>query len=146
MRAGLAVVPDDAGVVVVHDAARPLADPSLFAAVIDAVRSGADGAITAIAVVDTVKRVRGVEVIETLDRAELVAVQTPQAFRAAALRAAHATGGEATDDSALIEQAGGRVVMVDGDVRNRKLTTIEDLELLERFLADPGDAAQGAPR
>ena len=136
VRAGLALVPDDAAIVVVHDAARPLAGPSLFAAVIAAVRSGADGAVTAIAVVDTVKRVRGSDVVETLDRSELVAVQTPQAFRASVLRAAHANGGDTTDDAALIERAGGRVVVVPGDVRNRKLTTIDDLLLLNSFAAD----------
>lgn len=131
VRAGLAAVPGDAAVVVVHDAARPAADVSLFHAVVDAVRAGADGAVPGVPVVDTVKRVRDGEVVETLPRAELVAVQTPQAFAASALRRAHADGGEATDDGALVEAAGGRVVVVPGDPRNVKLTTPEDLHRLE---------------
>ena len=138
VRAGLDAVPAGAGVIVVHDAARPLATASMFAAVIAAVRAGADGAITAVPVIDTVKRVRGDDVVETLDRGELVAVQTPQAFRASVLRAAHADGADATDDAALIERAGGRVVIVDGDVRNGKLTTMDDLAMLNRYALDGG--------
>ena len=138
VRAGLDAVPAGAGVIVVHDAARPLATASMFAAVIAAVRAGADGAITAVPVVDTVKRVRGADVVETLDRGELVAVQTPQAFRASALRAAHAGGSDATDDASLIERGGGRVVIVDGDVRNRKLTTMDDLMVLKQYARDGG--------
>lgn len=135
VRAGLAVVPDDAGVVVVHDAARPLAAPELFRAVLDAVAAGADGAIPAVPVADTIKRVEGDTVVETLDRDELVAVQTPQAFRAAALRSAHAGGAEATDDGALVEAAGGRVVVVPGDPANVKLTTASDLDRLRSEVA-----------
>jgi 2-C-methyl-D-erythritol 4-phosphate cytidylyltransferase len=127
VRAGLGAVPEAATVVVVHDAARPAATPSLFAAVVDAVRAGADGALPGLPVVDTIKRVLDATVVETLDRAELVAVQTPQAFRAAALRRAHAAGGEATDDGALVEAAGGRVVVVPGEPDNLKVTTPADL-------------------
>ncbi len=134
VRAGLAQVPDDAEVVVVHDAARPAAGVALFAAVVDAVRAGADAAIPGVPVTDTIKRVRDHEVIETLARDELVAVQTPQAFRAGVLRAAHAAGGDATDDAALVEQAGGRVVVVAGHLANRKLTHPDDLEALARSL------------
>jgi 2-C-methyl-D-erythritol 4-phosphate cytidylyltransferase len=134
VRAGLAAVPDDAAIVVVHDAARPAATPALFAAVVDAVRSGADGALPGLAVVDTVKRVVDGVVVETLDRAALVTVQTPQAFRATALRAAHAAGGEATDDGALVESAGGRVVVVPGEPANVKLTTPADLDRLAASL------------
>ncbi len=76
----------------VHDAARPLASDDLFAAVIAAVRDGADGAVPGLAVADTIKRVDGERVVETIPRDELVAVQTPQAFRADALRAAHRGG------------------------------------------------------
>jgi 2-C-methyl-D-erythritol 4-phosphate cytidylyltransferase/2-C-methyl-D-erythritol 2,4-cyclodiphosphate synthase len=128
VRAGLAAVPADAEVVVVHDAARPYATPALFSAVIEAVRAGADGAVPGVAPPDTVKHVAGGVVTATLPRDELVAVQTPQAFAAAALRAAHAGGGDATDDAALVEAAGGRVVVVPGDPRNRKITTPEDLQ------------------
>jgi 2-C-methyl-D-erythritol 4-phosphate cytidylyltransferase len=132
VRAGLEAVPSDAAVVVVHDAARPRAGAELFEAVIDAVRAGADGAVPGIAVVDTVKRVRDRIVVETLERGELVAVQTPQAFRAEALRAAHAAGGDASDDGALVEAGGGRVVVVPGQPDNLKLTGPADLERLRQ--------------
>jgi 2-C-methyl-D-erythritol 4-phosphate cytidylyltransferase/2-C-methyl-D-erythritol 2,4-cyclodiphosphate synthase len=127
VRAGLAAVPVDAAVVVVHDAARPLATPALFDRVIGAVRSGADGAVPAMALPDTVKEVDGDVVVRTPERDRLVAVQTPQAFRAEALRAAHADGGESTDDAALVEANGGRVVVVVGEPDNRKLTQPDDL-------------------
>jgi 2-C-methyl-D-erythritol 4-phosphate cytidylyltransferase len=127
VRAGLAAVPETADIVVVHDAARPLAGPELFRRVIAAVRAGADAAIPVVPVADTIKRVVGDRVTETLDRASLVAVQTPQAFRAEALRKAHATESEATDDAALIEAQGGMVVTVAGDPRNFKLTSPDDL-------------------
>lgn len=127
VRAGLAAVPDEADVIVVHDAARPRASAALFAAVIDAVRGGADGAVPALPVTDTVKRVAGDRVVETVDRADLVAVQTPQGFRAETLRKAHASGADATDDAALVEQAGGRVVVVPGEPGNGKITHPSDL-------------------
>jgi 2-C-methyl-D-erythritol 4-phosphate cytidylyltransferase len=136
VRAGLAVVPDGAAVVVVHDAARPLAGPDLFAAVVDAVRAGdVDGAVPVVPVADTLKRVRGTRVVATVDRDELVAIQTPQAFSAEALRAAHADGGDATDDAGLLEAAGLAVGTVPGDPRNLKLTRPEDLALAEALLA-----------
>lgn len=131
VRNGLAAVPDDVDVIVVHDAARPAAGVELFRAVIDAVADGADAAVPGVPVTDTIRFVDG----GTLDRSRLVAVQTPQAFRAAALRAAHAGGAEATDDATLVEQNGGRVVVVPGSVANRKLTTPEDLAVLERALS-----------
>jgi 2-C-methyl-D-erythritol 4-phosphate cytidylyltransferase len=134
VRAGLAAVPPESDVVVVHDAARPLAGPDLFRAAIEAVRAGADGAVCAVAVTDTVKRVAGDVVVETLDRRELVSVQTPQAFRAATLRRAHAAGASATDDAALVEAIGGRVVVVPGHPRNLKLTTPGDLALAQHLL------------
>ena len=127
VRAGLAAVPPTAGIVVVHDAARPLASPALFAAVVAAVRAGADGAVPAVPGVDTLKRVDGDRVLGTVSRETLVAVQTPQAFRAGALRAAHSGGGEATDDAALVESAGGTVVVVTGEPDNLKVTTPDDL-------------------
>lgn len=127
VRAGLAAVPRDVGVVVVHDAARPFAAPALFEAVVAAVLGGAAGAVPGIALADTVKRVADGQVVATLDRDELVAVQTPQAFLAAALRGAHAASGEATDDAALVEAAGGRVVVVPGDPANTKITLRTDL-------------------
>jgi len=134
VRNGLASVPADAEIVVVHDAARPLATAALFAAVIDAVSAGADGAIPAVPVTDTIKRVDGERVVETLDRSALVAVQTPQAFRADVLRKAHAAGADATDDGALVEAAGGRVVVVPGETANIKVTTPHDLRIAEALL------------
>ena len=138
VRAGLAAIPADCEVVVVHDGARPLATPALFAASVAAVRAGADGAIPGVAVTDTIKRVDGTTVVATLDREELVAVQTPQAFLVTALRSAHAAGGDATDDAALIEQAGGTVVVVPGEPDNTKLTHARDLPTLAAVLASRG--------
>lgn len=129
VRNGLAAVPDDVAVVLVHDGARPLASADLFRRVIDAVTAGADGAIPALPVTDTVKRVDGQRVVGTVDRTDLVAVQTPQGFAAARLRAAYADGGaEATDDAALVEAAGGTVVWVAGEAANLKITEPGDLD------------------
>ncbi|HTZ08349.1 MAG TPA: 2-C-methyl-D-erythritol 4-phosphate cytidylyltransferase [Acidimicrobiales bacterium] len=131
VRAGLAAVPAGAEVVAVHDGARPLAPPALFAAVVEAVAAGADGAVPGLAVADTLKRVEGGVVRATVARDGLVAVQTPQAFRAALLRRAHATGDDgATDDAALVESLGATVRVVPGDPRNIKVTTPADLELV----------------
>jgi 2-C-methyl-D-erythritol 4-phosphate cytidylyltransferase len=136
VRRGLAAVPASADIVVVHDGARPFASPALFQAVVDAVADGADGAVPALPVTDTIKRVApGGVVQETLDRAGLVTVQTPQAFAAVVLRAAHAAGAEATDDAALVEAAGGRVVAVPGEAANRKLTVPADLTWAEQQVA-----------
>jgi 2-C-methyl-D-erythritol 4-phosphate cytidylyltransferase len=127
VRAGLKAIPADATIICVHDAARPLASVDLYRRAIEAVCDGADAAIPAIAVADTIKVVADGVVVSTPDRASLVAVQTPQAFRAAALRAAHGRGGDATDDAALVEALGGVVVVVDGEARNRKITVPDDL-------------------
>ncbi len=137
VRAGLAVLPAEVEVVCVHDGARPLASVALFERVVAAVRAGADGAVPGVAVTDTIKRVRADgSVVQTLPRAELRAVQTPQAFTVRALREAHAGGGDATDDAALVEAAGGRVVVVEGDPVNVKLTRPGDLPRLEALLAE----------
>jgi 2-C-methyl-D-erythritol 4-phosphate cytidylyltransferase len=129
VRRGLTAVPDGADIVCVHDAARPFASAELFAAVIAAVaRDGVDAAVPGIAVADTVKVVDQTgRVTSTPDRASLRAVQTPQAFRAATLRAAHASSPEATDDAAVVEARGGYVVVVEGEADNRKITAAEDL-------------------
>lgn len=134
VRAGLAMIPDDADVVIVHDAARPLASRRLFDLVVKAVAGDADGAVPALTVSDTLKRVRDDRVVETVGRDGLVAVQTPQAFRARALRAAHRVGAFDTDDAALVEANGGVVVVVEGDRRNIKLTLPADLEVAEALL------------
>ncbi len=136
VRAGLAHVPAEAAIVCVHDAARPFATAEVYRRVIDAVRAGADGAIPVVAVTDTIKIVDpdGV-VVSTPERASLVAVQTPQAFRTDVLRAAYAGGDAATDDAALVESIGGRVVTVPGDERNLKITRPDDLEWARRVVA-----------
>jgi 2-C-methyl-D-erythritol 4-phosphate cytidylyltransferase len=135
VRAGLAAVPDEATIILVHDAARPFAGPELFRRVIDAVIAGADAAIPAVPVDDTIKVVAGDAVIDTPDRSTLVAIQTPQAFRAGGLRAAHASGGDATDDAGLVERMGGRVVVVAGADDNRKITKPADLDWARRQVA-----------
>ncbi len=137
VRAGLAEVPDDAAVVLVHDAARPLLPPELVPRLLEALSEGFDGAVPGIPVADTIKRVRDGVVVESPPRAELVAVQTPQAFDARALRAAAA--GEASDCAALVEAAGGRVKVVPGDERLLKVTTPADLERVAGWLAAETD-------
>jgi 2-C-methyl-D-erythritol 4-phosphate cytidylyltransferase len=141
VRAGLGAVPGSATIVCVHDAARPLATRALFDAVVDAVRRGADGAVPGVPVTDTVKIVRGDVVVDTPDRSSLVAVQTPQAFRAAVLRAAHASGADATDDASMVERLGGRVVVVAGDPDNRKVTHPADLVWARSVIARAGSEA-----
>jgi 2-C-methyl-D-erythritol 4-phosphate cytidylyltransferase len=133
---GLAAVPGSAEVIVVHDAARPLASEALFRHVIAVVTSGdAGGAIPGLPVSDTIKVVDDTQTVTaTLDRAALVAVQTPQAFAADLLRAAHAAGAEGTDDAALVEAIGGTVRVVPGDPRNLKITTPADLDRVEHLL------------
>ncbi|MFZ6004167.1 MAG: 2-C-methyl-D-erythritol 4-phosphate cytidylyltransferase [Actinomycetota bacterium] len=127
VRCGLAAVPVEADVIVVHDAARPVPAPAVWERVLKAVESGADAAVPAVPLTDTVREVGGT----TVDREGLVAVQTPQAFKAALLRAAHAACPEGTDDASLVEAAGGSVVVVDGEASNIKITTPVDLMLAE---------------
>lgn len=136
VRCGLDAVPVDADTIVVHDAVRPLASRALFVAVIRAVESGADGAVPALPVVDTVKRVDAGRVVETVSRDGLFTVQTPQAFRAEALRAAHTGGATGTDDATLVEAAGGTVVVVDGEARNLKVTVAADLEMIDGLMGE----------
>jgi 2-C-methyl-D-erythritol 4-phosphate cytidylyltransferase len=145
--------------VLVHDAARPLVTAQLASAVLAALRddAGADAAIAAVPVSDTVKQVRagGREVERTLDRRELWAVQTPQVFRrdalARALAAEPAVLAQATDDAWLVERAGGRVIVVPASAENIKVTTPHDLALAELLLArraaahTAGDAGGSVP-
>jgi 2-C-methyl-D-erythritol 4-phosphate cytidylyltransferase len=138
VRAGLAATPADANVVVVHDAARPLASDQTWQAVIAAVLAGADAAVPCVPVTDTIKQRHDDGRLVTLAREHLVASQTPQAFLAATLRAAHSTGAETTDDAALVEAMGGRVVVVPGDPANLKLTGPADLAMAEALLAAKG--------
>jgi 2-C-methyl-D-erythritol 4-phosphate cytidylyltransferase len=134
VRAGLADVPDSAAVVLVHDAARPLLPPDLVQRLVEALAQGFDGAVPALPVSDTVKRVRDGVVVETPARNELFAVQTPQAFVASVLRAA--AMGEGSDCASLVEAAGGRVTVVAGDERLLKITTAADLHRVEAMLAE----------
>jgi 2-C-methyl-D-erythritol 4-phosphate cytidylyltransferase len=131
VRAGLVAVPDDADIIVVHDAVRPFAAPGLFSEVVEEVSSGADAAVPALPPADTVKRVRDGVVLSTESRDDLALAQTPQAFRADLLRAVHERAVEddleVTDDAALFELAGARVVTVPGDPMNFKITTALDL-------------------
>lgn len=143
VRAGLAAIPESAAVVLVHDAARPMASIELFRSVLEAVRHGAPAAIPGVTVTDTVKSVRGAVVEATLDRSSLVRVQTPQAFEASLLRRAHVGEPDATDDAALVEALGVEVVVVPGEDANLKITSPEDLRLLEWRLAEMAD---GRPR
>ena len=134
VRAGVAEVPEEAAVVLVHDAARPLLADDVIERVVAALGGGWDGAVPGLPLADTVKRVSGAEIVETLERGELVAVQTPQAFPADSLRRAVAGGGEASDCAALVQAAGGRVRWVEGDKRLLKVTTQADLELVSLWL------------
>src|SRR5262245_54995231 len=135
VRAGVREVPEEVAVVVVHDAARPLLPAEVVERVLAPLADNWDGAVPALSVSDTIKRVRGEEVVETLDRRGLVAVQTPQAFSGNVLR--RALGGDvagASDCAALVEAAGGRVRTVAGDPRLLKVTTREDLDLVASWL------------
>jgi 2-C-methyl-D-erythritol 4-phosphate cytidylyltransferase len=134
VRAGLGAVPADAEVIVVHDAARPLAGPALFSAVVEAVTDGAPCAIPVLPVTDTLKRTSDALVRSTVDRDGLVTVQTPQAFVASTLREAHRRSGQSTDDAGLVEQMGVAVHTVPGDPRNLKITRPEDLGVAEALM------------
>jgi 2-C-methyl-D-erythritol 4-phosphate cytidylyltransferase len=138
VRAGLAAVPIDASIVVVHDGVRPLASRHLFDAVVAAVREGAAGAVPGVPLGDTVKRVEGGTVVATVDRRGLVLVQTPQAFDAAVLRRAHADEPDATDDAGLLEAIGAEVRVVEGDPGNVKITRPGDVQLVEGLLDRSG--------
>lgn len=133
VRAGLGAL-TGVELVVVHDGARPLVTPGLVARVVEAARaSGA--AICAISVRDTVKEVDQAEVVRTLDRGRLWLAQTPQAFRLDLLLEAHRVfEGEATDDAAMVEALGHPVRVIEGDPHNVKVTTPEDLRLLESLI------------
>jgi 2-C-methyl-D-erythritol 4-phosphate cytidylyltransferase len=136
VRAGLAALDPEIEIVVVHDAARPLADAALFERVIAAVREGADGAVPGVPIADTVKQVDAEGTVTgTVPRDALVAVQTPQAFRADVLRSAHRSRPEGTDDAAVVEAAGGRVVVVAGLADNFKITEPADLDRAGAVLA-----------
>jgi 2-C-methyl-D-erythritol 4-phosphate cytidylyltransferase len=125
-----------ADVVVIHDAARPFVTGELVRRCIDVVEAGADGAIAAAPVTDTIKRA-GADgrVVSTIDRASLWSIQTPQVFRAGILRKAlEGDVAGATDDASLVESLGGDVRIVESTARNFKITWPEDLERAEALL------------
>ena len=134
--AAISVVPDDAAVVLVHDAARPVLPEEVIERVLTALNEGWDGAIPVMSLTDTVKRVESDRVVETVEREGLAVAQTPQAFVAPVLRAA-LSDDDATDCSALVEARGGRIKAVTGDPRLIKVTGPEDLETVEHLLGDP---------
>jgi 2-C-methyl-D-erythritol 4-phosphate cytidylyltransferase len=135
VRAALAQVPDEATVVLVHDAARPLVGDEVIERVVTALADGWDAAIPALPMPDAVKRVDGEAVTETVDREGLVIAQTPQAFVAQALRDALAGDvSDAADCASLVEARAGRVRVVEGDPRLLKVTTPADLELVASWL------------
>jgi 2-C-methyl-D-erythritol 4-phosphate cytidylyltransferase len=137
VRLALADVPEDAAVVLVHDAARPLLPEDVIERVLTPLSEGWDAVVPALRVSDTVKRVEGDRVVETPRRDDLVAVQTPQAFLADTLRRAVAGDvAEATDCASLVEAGGGRVTWVEGDPRLLKVTDAADLALVESWLEE----------
>jgi 2-C-methyl-D-erythritol 4-phosphate cytidylyltransferase len=138
VRAGLAEVSEDAAVTLVHDAARPVLPEEVVERLMTTLNEGWDGVVPGLPVADTVKRLDGDQVVETLDRGSLVGAQTPQAFVSSALRDAAAGDDDATDCAALVEARGGRVKVVPGDRRLMKVTEPADLELAATWLT-PAD-------
>jgi 2-C-methyl-D-erythritol 4-phosphate cytidylyltransferase len=136
VRAALREVSEDAAVILVHDAARPVLPEEVIERLLTALNEGWDGAVPVLPVPDTVKRVEGDQVVETLDREGIALAQTPQAFVATVLRDAASAASEATDCAALVEARGSRIKAVAGDSRLLKVTEPADLELVQRLLAD----------
>jgi 2-C-methyl-D-erythritol 4-phosphate cytidylyltransferase / 2-C-methyl-D-erythritol 2,4-cyclodiphosphate synthase len=136
-------------IVVIHDGARPLVSPHLIESTIMAVRDGADAAIAAVLVTDTLKRKSG-KAIETIDRTDLWRSQTPQAFRMTTLRTSLAEARRRdltlTDESMAIERTGGQVILVPGDEKNLKLTNPGDAHLMEAILHGDRKRVSTAPR
>ncbi|MFA5606050.1 MAG: 2-C-methyl-D-erythritol 4-phosphate cytidylyltransferase [Leucobacter sp.] len=143
VRFGLDALPDSVDTVLVHDAARPFASVELFERVLAEVRRTGDSVVPALQVADTLKRVDEEGIVhETVDRAPLVAVQTPQGFPREALAAAHATvqlqgeaAGVPTDDAEVMQRSGALVRTVPGERRAHKLTVPDDLVVLESILS-----------
>jgi 2-C-methyl-D-erythritol 4-phosphate cytidylyltransferase len=139
VRNGLNLVSKKTDVVLIHDGARPLIEKSLIKKTLSGLKKGVDGVIAAVPVKDTIKeKDKKNSVVKTLKRQTLIAVQTPQAFKYNVLISAYekamSEGFYSTDDSALVERYGGRVMAVAGSERNIKITTMEDLSMAETFL------------
>ncbi len=140
----LAVVGDDVEIVLVHDAARAFASSALFERVANAVRSTSASVIPALEIADTIKRVSGDQVQETIDRSSLRSAQTPQGFMAADLKRAYANASDDfTDDAALMQSQGKKVSFVAGEVEAAKITTPEDLIGVLSRLNGPGRTGIG---
>lgn len=141
VRMGLLALPKDCGRVLVHDAARPFFSPSLVTRILHGLDDSVGGVVPALPVTDTIKQVAGDQVITTLQRDELRAIQTPQLFEARALRLVHdlaeREAWEVTDDASMLERAGLDVRVVLGEMGNRKITMPEDLSMLEGKIVQP---------
>jgi 2-C-methyl-D-erythritol 4-phosphate cytidylyltransferase len=137
VQAGLGALRPQDGIVLVHDVARCLAPPELFARVISVVRGGQPAVVPGLPVTDTVKMVDAQgRVLQTPDRQSLRAIQTPQGFRREVLERAYASGVSATDDAGLVERNGGHVRVVEGDHRALKITSPLDLTVATALLQD----------
>lgn len=146
LRAGLATVPDGAGIVLVCDPAHPLAPDALFTAVADAVRRGADGAVPVLPILEVVQRVEGGRVTATIPKHDLVLTQAPQAFRAEVLREVHVDRPRPVENSGLLVERGHRVDTVPGDPANLHVTTPAELAILDRIAsAGAAPATEGHP-
>jgi len=130
VRNGLAAVPADAQILLVHDAARPVASADLFARVVQAVADGSDAVVPVADVVDTIRDLQG----NTIDRSQLQIVQTPQGFSAAALRDAHGSSAEATDDATLVKAVGFSTIAIAGERWNVKVTEPDDAVVVAALL------------
>lgn len=148
---GLAACPSTARVVAVHDAARPLVTSALVGRVLAALTAPWDAVAPALPVVDTLKLLDHTRqrVLRTVDRQGLWSVQTPQVLSRVTLERIHArvasAADAATDDLSLVERAGGRVRLIEGDRRNLKITYPQDLALAELILAGQRTAPPGTP-
>jgi 2-C-methyl-D-erythritol 4-phosphate cytidylyltransferase/2-C-methyl-D-erythritol 2,4-cyclodiphosphate synthase len=135
VRAGLSAVANDCSFVLVHDAARALASTALVSRVLSALNDGEVAVIPGLPQVDTIKSVDNQGYVSaTLNRSELRTIQTPQGFEFSTLKKAHAANGESTDDAALVELAGYKVLVIDGEERALKITTPADLATAYNFL------------
>lgn len=141
VRAGLAALPRATEIIVIHDAAHPLARPALFEAVIEQVELGADGAVPIIPIAETIGRCAGNQLMTTTPAEGAVLVQMPHAFRAAVLRDLYAGGLEARDEASLLVQAGRTVCTVPGDPGNLHIASWEDLGVAMRLLTGKTDRA-----
>jgi 2-C-methyl-D-erythritol 4-phosphate cytidylyltransferase len=135
VRAGLAAIPESEGTVVVHQAANPLASTELCHELVSAIAAGAEAVVPGLRPADLVRRVDQDHLCDVVGRDDLVLVQTPAAFRLSVLREAHARGGGALEDTALVTSIGRMVRIVPGDPRNVHVATPADLEIVAALLA-----------